>query len=354
MKQKRHALRKREEALRKRDSIDWTIHSAAPHYDFITNDTCILAPEVTQGPYWYPPREVLRRDITEGEAGVPFELEIGIVDVNTCEPVPDALIAIWHCNATGSYSAFDYSPNTPFETLLKGLGITNLTGIDNWAFLSNGNSTFLRGMWPTDSAGVTSFKSIVPGFYVDRSIHIHAQVYTDWDVTINGTVDAGTVIETGQIFLPEDLSEEIMALQPYASHTEIERLKNSNDSLYAQVLASGADSTIDYEPLDGVDVKNGVLGYVTFGVELGVEKNGTTASPSKLPLIMNPTEGTACANDLIQLASKSIECGSESPQVWLLTASTNCSFTRRSCKYAYWSALVPRFLAPRLSQKTTI
>ncbi|UJO23778.1 hypothetical protein CLAFUW4_13461 [Fulvia fulva] len=211
----------------------------------------------------HPPHnssQVLRRDITEGEAGIPLELENGIINVNTYEPVPDALISIWHCNATGIHSSLEYSPNTPFETLLKGLGVTNTTGYDNFAFLANGNSTFLREMWPTDSQGVTGFKSIVPGFYVDRSIHIHAQVYTDWNVTINGALDAGTVIETGQIFIPEVLSEGIMPLEPYVSHTEIERLRNSNDSLYNQVLQSGADSTVDYEPLDGEDVRNGVFG----------------------------------------------------------------------------------------------
>lgn len=302
MKQKRHALRKREEARRKRDTT-FTIHGAAPHYDFITNDTCVLSPEVTQGPYWYPPREVLRRDITEGEAGVPLELEIGVIDVNTCEPVEDVLISIWHCNATGSYSSFDYDPNTPFEKLLKSVGITNTTGHDNWAFLANGNATFLRGMWPTDEQGVTSFRSIVPGFYVDRSIHIHAQVYTGWNVTINGTVNTGNVIETGQIFIPEDLSEEIMALEPYASHTEIERLQNSKDGIYLQVEESGTDSTVNYEPLDGVDVKNGVLAYVTFGVELNVTRNGTTASPSKLFFIV--CVGERKLIDLLQLENRS-------------------------------------------------
>jgi protocatechuate 3,4-dioxygenase beta subunit len=28
------------------------------------------------------------------------------------------------------------------------------------------DSTWLRGMWPTDANGATSFNSIVPGFYV--------------------------------------------------------------------------------------------------------------------------------------------------------------------------------------------
>ena len=72
MKQKRHQMRKRSE------STDFTIHAEAPTYDFIKNETCILYPEVTQGPYWYPPSELLQRDMVQdqvcdgsfGDAGV--------------------------------------------------------------------------------------------------------------------------------------------------------------------------------------------------------------------------------------------------------------------------------------------
>lgn len=60
MKQKRHQMRKRE-------TTDFTIHAEAPTYDFIKNETCILYPEVTQGPYWYPPSELLQRDMVQDQ-----------------------------------------------------------------------------------------------------------------------------------------------------------------------------------------------------------------------------------------------------------------------------------------------
>jgi hypothetical protein len=60
MKQKRHQLRKRE-------TTDFTIHAEAPTYDFIKNESCILYPEVTQGPYWYPPSELLQRDMVQDQ-----------------------------------------------------------------------------------------------------------------------------------------------------------------------------------------------------------------------------------------------------------------------------------------------
>lgn len=200
MKAKRHQMRKRQELEKRglRPGIDdtettYVIHAEAPKYDFLKNDTCILAPEITQGPYWYPPHEVLRQDMTENEVGVPLELEIGIMDVHSCLPLDNVLLSLWHCNASGSYSSFDYDPNTPFETLLKEHGIDDPSGYDNWAvsvtsvkrqdwiliriqFLSNSDTTFLRGMWPTDEHGVSSFKSIFPGFYVRRT-------YLDFSLT---------------------------------------------------------------------------------------------------------------------------------------------------------------------------
>lgn len=39
-----------------------------------------------------------------------------------------------------------------------------LLTIQQW--LATDNTTFLRGMWPTNRQGVTSFTTIFPGFYV--------------------------------------------------------------------------------------------------------------------------------------------------------------------------------------------
>ncbi|KAL9528556.1 hypothetical protein SMMN14_07729 [Sphaerulina musiva] len=289
MKQKRHQMRKREQAaqeLAKRGNVTtFAIHAEAPHYDFIKNDTCILYPETTQGPYWYPPSQLLTQDMAQDQAGVPFELDIGVIDMATCEPLENALISLWHCNATGSYSSYTgRDPNTPFLTLLEQLGITDPSNYTDFQFLATDTTTWLRGMWPTDASGATSFKTIVPGFYIDRSLHIHAQVHTNWSVTVNGTIDHSSVVETGQIFIDEPLSAQIMAMEPYASHTEIERLKNSGDGIYAQQAQSGAMPFVDTEPLDGVDYANGVLGYITLAIDTTTIKNGTSQPPNGFPI----------------------------------------------------------------------
>lgn len=75
-----------------------TIHQESPHYPTIQNDTCILVPEVTAGPYVWPQSDTLRQDMSEGQAGVPIYLDIGVLDTNTCEPAPNVLIDLWHCN----------------------------------------------------------------------------------------------------------------------------------------------------------------------------------------------------------------------------------------------------------------
>src|SRR5438270_273373 len=64
---------------------------------------CVLAPELTQGPY-YVPNEKLRRNITEGKPGVPLELRLTVIDVSTCKPIKGAAVDIWHADAGGAYS----------------------------------------------------------------------------------------------------------------------------------------------------------------------------------------------------------------------------------------------------------
>jgi protocatechuate 3,4-dioxygenase beta subunit len=221
MNSKRWLRHNERRSLADRANTSVVITTEAPYYDVLQNDTCVLTPEVTTGPYIWPRSQTLRQDMTEGQAGVPLYLDIGVLDTNTCSPVEGVLVDLWHCNATGSYSSFEaLSANTPFEELLTQLNKT--IGDD----LHTGNTTFLRGMWPTDANGMMEMKTIFPGFYVERTIHIHAQVHANWVIRANGTVVSDSTISTGQMFFDEALSEEIMALEPYVSHTQINRTTN--------------------------------------------------------------------------------------------------------------------------------
>ncbi|TVY12702.1 hypothetical protein LARI1_G009550 [Lachnellula arida] len=242
------------------------ITTEAPFYNVIQNDTCILTPEVTTGPYIYPQSQTLRQDMREGQAGVPLTLDIGLLDMATCEPLSNALVDMWHCNATGSYSSFEaLDPNTPFVELLQELNITDYE--IGQTDLHTGDTTFLRGMWPSDQNGMLEMKTVFPGFYVERAIHIHTRVYTNWTLRANGTVVSRDVVSTGQLFFGEELSEQIMALDPYATHTEINRTTNAVDTLFPIEGKNGFNPVVSVVAEDGVNVENGMVGYITLGVD---------------------------------------------------------------------------------------
>lgn len=171
-------------------------------------------------------------------------------------------------NATGSYSSFTaLSPNTPFLELLQELNISASDYNIGVTDLHTDDTTFLRGMWPTDANGMMEMKTVFPGFYVERAIHIHVQVYHNWVLRSNGTISSGDIVSAGQLYFDEDLEEKIMALEPYAQHTQINRTLNSEDSIFSDGFAGGYDPVISIVPADGEDVTNGMIGYITIGVD---------------------------------------------------------------------------------------
>ena len=99
------AMERRKRSLKKRSlgagifprDTSVNITTESPHYATIQNDTCILVPEVTAGPYVWPRSEILRQNMAEDQPGIPLYLDIGVLDVNTCEPAPEVLIDMWHC-----------------------------------------------------------------------------------------------------------------------------------------------------------------------------------------------------------------------------------------------------------------
>lgn len=258
------------------------ITTESPYYETIQNDTCVLTPEVTAGPYVWPRSQTLRQDMTEDQSGVPLWMDIGVMDMATCEPLENALVDFWHCNATGSYSSFTkLSPNTAFETLLTELGLNTSTYELGTTDLHTDDTTFLRGMWPTDSDGMMEMKTIFPGFYIQRAIHIHAEVHLNWTLRENGTLISDSRVSTGQLYFNESVSEQIMALEPYASHTEINRTTTAEDSIFTESTVGGYSPVFDVVAADGVDIANGVIAYITIGVDTtAIETSYLSGAPS--------------------------------------------------------------------------
>lgn len=94
---------------------------------FGTNNTCVLVPETTIGPY-YVTGEFIRSNITEGQAGVPLHMEMQFVDINTCLPVSDLAADVWHCNTTGTYSGVE-AEDTLDDTFLRGVQLSDEDGV---------------------------------------------------------------------------------------------------------------------------------------------------------------------------------------------------------------------------------
>lgn len=100
--------------------------------------------------------------------------------------------------------------------------------------------------------------TIFPGFYVERSIHIHVRVYNNWVLRENGTLSSGDIVSAGQLYFDEELEEQIMALDPYVTHTEINRTTHAVDNIFADSFAGGYNPVVSIVPADGEDVTKGM------------------------------------------------------------------------------------------------
>lgn len=67
------------------------------------------------------------------------------------------------------------------------------------------------------------------------------------------------------MFFTDELSNEVMALNPYNS-TTMTRSYNADDSILAQENSNGYSGYVDAS-LIGSDISDGVLGFITLGVD---------------------------------------------------------------------------------------
>lgn len=75
------------------------------------NKTTVLHPEVTEGPY-YVSGEVIRKNVKDGQGGVDLHLDIQVIDMATCSPMPGVAVEVWSANATASHQTIPQSHHT--------------------------------------------------------------------------------------------------------------------------------------------------------------------------------------------------------------------------------------------------
>jgi protocatechuate 3,4-dioxygenase beta subunit len=154
--------------------------------------SCVLTPELTEGPY-YIANEAVRRNITEGRPGVPLTLKTTVLDASSCKPLKNAAVDIWHADAGGVYSGF-------------GQGASS--------------RTFMRGIQKTNASGVATFQTVYPGWYQGRTVHIHVKVHV-----------GGDVVHTGQLFFPDALTDVVYKRSPYSARPN-RAVRNADDSIF--------------------------------------------------------------------------------------------------------------------------
>jgi protocatechuate 3,4-dioxygenase beta subunit len=153
---------------------------------------CTQTAEQTEGPY-YLDVGAIRRDIREDREGATLRLGVRVRDAaGGCEPIADAVVDIWQCDAGGSYS-----------------------GVDGAA-----GETYLRGAQVTNREGVAEFATIYPGSYPGRTVHIHAKVHLDRRTAL-----------TTQFYFDDGLTAKVQSSAPYDSGGARD-VTNDSDGIY--------------------------------------------------------------------------------------------------------------------------
>ena len=165
---------------------------------------CVARPAQTEGPYFVD-EKLNRSDIRSDpgtnavSSGTPLRLKFLVSTVGqTCTPLGNAVVDIWHCDASGRYS--DESAN-------------NTVG-----------QKFLRGSQVTDAKGVAQFLTVYPGWYQGRTVHVHFKIRL---------ISGGNVTHefTSQLFFDDTLTDKVFTKAPYSSRGARNQ-RNNNDGIY--------------------------------------------------------------------------------------------------------------------------
>ncbi|SEE50525.1 hypothetical protein SAMN05216483_6436 [Streptomyces sp. 2131.1] len=238
--------------------------------------TCMsLTTEQIEGPY-YIDYELFRKDVVEDRTGIPLLLVLRVVDSATCRPFRNSAIEIWHCDASGVYSGYTQNGNGGGGGTPPGPPPTGTpTAPPDGPGGPGGHApptddlTWLRGIQMTDAQGFVTFRTVFPGWYAGRAVHIHTKVHTGGSRTSDGYT-GGRACHTGQFYLPEEAVNATSNTEPYSANT-ITRITLDNDSIYPGTGPQGGLLNLNY---DKKHIERGVIGHITMAVDPNATHDG--------------------------------------------------------------------------------
>lgn len=201
----------------------------APTWDDVPACTASSTDGAGQGPFFIHDAErdddidLFRQDIRgrydeAAEPGVEMQLHVRVLDATngacSAAPVAGLEVYIWHTDARGYYSGFgnpgDQQPDEPYA------GVPNQNDLDN-------PDRFCRGVQRTDENGVVSFRSIFPGWYNGRDVHIHLVALRPGSASRDRVVYSGGehVFTTQFYFDPEFTDRVHRSAEPYLRRTAL-------------------------------------------------------------------------------------------------------------------------------------
>jgi protocatechuate 3,4-dioxygenase beta subunit len=169
---------------------------------FDDSSSCTLTAEETEGPYYFD-ADSIRSDIREDREGTRLRLAIRVRDADSCEPLKNAVVDLWHCDALGSYSGFEAASG-------GGPGGGGRTD----------DEKYLRGAQVTNADGIVEFVTVYPGWYQGRTVHIHGKVHIDNQTAL-----------TTQFYFDDKVSDRVYEGSPYSQHGGRDVL-NDNDNIF--------------------------------------------------------------------------------------------------------------------------
>ena len=165
------------------------------------DEACEVSPKETKGPFPNKtPSDYMRAHIIGDRKGIALLITMTILNKNdSCKPLTNALVDVWHCDAIGDYSEYNMRSGDLSE------------------------KHFLRGRQTSDANGQVSFVSIFPGYYRGRAPHIHVEVLSKGKKSLLAT----------QIAFPDAICDTVYVTENYPG---TDYVSSGSDSLFRDSL----------------------------------------------------------------------------------------------------------------------